>query len=351
MSQVQTYAASGVDIDAGERFAQMIKERVARAWAQAAEEIGGFAGEVKLSQPVTCFKAGSDGSGTVAILGALTGKLDVVGINAAAISLVDLYVSGAQPVALLDVIDVASLDPDKHIAIVDGLILACRLSSFLNRPCVLLGGETAELPDMFKYDWMVNVNTTAIGIPASDIVTHNVQPGQKVYGWPSYGPASNGFSLIRKVFSLKGDPKTTKNLLSIHYHPLESRLADALLVPTPIWIRAIESLRACGVVFSAHAHITGGGLADNIPRVLPENCKVVLDRSAWPRPPIFRLIQRTGNVAQPEMDRVFNQGIMVASIVERSNESLHDVKALPIGTVVQRIGNEPQVQFTGSFND
>lgn len=188
------YKAAGVDIDAGAQFAQMIKERVGQAWPDVSSQIGGFTGTVVLNSPVDRIKAGADGSGTVAILCALLERFDVLGKNAAAMSLVDAYVGGAHPVALLDVIDIGRLVPERHISIIDGLIDACQHT---RKQCFLLGGETAELPDMFRYPWIVNVNTTAIAVPDDSIATGNVRPGQTVFGWLSGGPASNGFSLIR----------------------------------------------------------------------------------------------------------------------------------------------------------
>ncbi|MDP3997912.1 MAG: AIR synthase-related protein [Candidatus Andersenbacteria bacterium] len=344
MSQASAYAASGVDIDKGALFVKMVKERIAKAWPGREDAIGGFAGLLQLATPTSILKTCCDGSGTIAILGALTGRFSLIGHNAAAMSLVDAYVASTHPVGLNDVIGTGSLDPERHIGIIDGIINACQYSE----DCFIVGGETAEQPGMYKYDWIVDINTFVVGIPDPDIVTGNVQPGQPVYGWPSYGPASNGFSLIRNVFNLNTDPESARDTLN--QLPLDGAcsLADALLVPAPVYINQIEVQRRTGIRFAAHAHITGGGLVDNIPRVLPENCKVVLDRSAWLRPSIFKAIQETGHITPAEMDRVFNQGIMVASIID-GNEMPDSCNATCIGTVEQRQGNEPQVQFTGSF--
>lgn len=346
MSQAPVYADSGVNIACGSLFVEMIRERIAKAWPSCAREIGGFSGELQLPRPTQRLSAGADGAGTVAILGALTGQWSVIGTNAAAMSLVDTYVSGAWPVALLDVLDVGRLYPETHIKIIDGIINACLAAE----PCVLLGGETAEVPDMFKYFWMVNVNTTTIGVPGDGIITRHVRPGQPVYGWPSNGPASNGFSLIRKVLNLKGDPEMAKEILSSELGCLGCRLAEALLVPTPVWVNEIEEQRLRGVRFAAHAHITGGGMVGNIPRVLPDNCRVVIDRSCWKRPAIFRLIQEQGRISLDEMDTVFNQGIMVVSIIDGDIMPTTSI-AIHIGFVETRKDGEPQVVFVGSFND
>lgn len=338
------YAQSGVNIDAGEQFVQMIRQRINAAWPDAGKEISGFSGRVRIARPTDKISGCADGSGTVAIVAAMMERFDVIGQNAAAMSLVDAYVSGAEPIALLDVIDVAKLVPEKHIGIIDGLITACKRAS----PCRILGGETAELPDMFRRKWMVNVNTAVNGVPGDQIVTGKVRPGQTVWGWRSEGPASNGFSLIRRVFRLKKRTRSIKKLDK--YCPaVGETLADALLKPAPVWVNQMESQRSIGVQFAAHAHITGGGLVDNIPRVLPDDCKVVLDRSMWQQPPIFDLIQRTGKVASEEMDRVFNQGLMVVSIVDPEGRE-PNVHAKQIGTVENRSEGESQVQFVGGFS-
>lgn len=260
-------------------------------------------------------------------------------------SLFDCYCNGAHPVGLVDVVDCEKLVPGKHIGIIDGLILACKMAG----ECVLIGGETAELPGMYKYDWVVNVNTFAIGEPDPQIVNRLVWSGQKVYGWPSHGLGSNGFSLARRVFGLCGEPEEIRERLFEKRADFEGSLADGLLFPAPIWINEIERERASGVRFGAHAHITGGGLVDNVPRVLPDNLKVVIDRFAWRRPPIFRLIQEVGGVSPSEMDRVFNQGIMAVSIVDQG--SISSAKAIRIGEVMHRKADEPQVEFVGEYND
>ncbi len=339
------YAKSGVDITAADRFVAMIRERIAKTWPDDSDQIGGFAGEIQLGRQTNKASASADGSGTMAILGALTERYEVIGINAAAMSLQDMYVAGSKPLGLLDVIDVGKLDPEKHIRIIDGLIDGCKHAG----TCRLIGGETAELPDMFKHDWMVNVNTMAIGVPDDHVITGNVRKGQTVWGWRSDGPASNGFSLIRQVFDLKQRPSRARHKLLKHWPNLGETLADALLKPAPIWINQIEIQNRIGARFAAHAHITGGGLVDNIPRVLPPDCKVVLDRSTWHHPPIFDLIARDGKIESEEMDRVFNLGLMVVSILDPVGKEPDTPNILPIGTVEKRADGEPPVQFVGKF--
>lgn len=340
------YAKAGVDMDAGEQFVDLICARVKAAWPDIAKNIGGFAGDFQLQYGSAKGVACTDGSGTVAVLCALTGTFDVLGQNAAAMSLVDAYVAGSLPVALLDVIDVAKLNPKHHIGVIDGLITGCKMT---DPQCRLIGGETAELPDIFKEQWMLNVNTTAIGIKMPDIVTNNVCPGQNVIGWPSHGFGSNGFSLLRTIFRLKGDYKQARRRLAKVHAALGETLADALLRPAPIWVEKVEDQRMGGVLFAAHAHITGGGLVSNIPRVLPPHCKVVIDRNMIERQPIFALAQRMGKIPDAEMDRVFNQGVMMVSIVDNSGKAPLSAIARTIGQVEKRKRGEPQVQFINNF--
>ncbi len=340
------YQRAGVNIDAGEHFVRLIRDRIQVAWPGAEREIGGFAGQFRLGSKYNGM-ACTDGSGTVAILCALTERWETLGQNAAAMTLVDLFVAGARPNVLLDVLDVATLNPEKHIGIIDGMIAGCKMAG---STCMLIGGETAELPDMFAQPWMVNVNTTAIGSPR--YANHSPDPvraGQGVFGWPSNGFGSNGFSLVRKVFGLRGEPAETLDKLNAIVPELGISLADAILQPTPIWISEIEKEIQNGVAYSGHAHITGGGLVDNIPRILPPDLKVVLDRSQWKRPPIFALTQKAGDISEAEMNRVFNQGLMMVSIASRGFSSSRSEFCQDIGTVVQRNGEEPQVQFCGEF--
>lgn len=342
------YKDAGVDIDAGEFFVQMIRERVRKAWPNAGEEIGGFAGGGPIPAGARRIISSSDGTGTKAILAAAIEMLGGLGQDAAAMSIVDSYVSGARPFYLLDVLDVAKLVPKLHIKIIESIIQGCLLSG-----CRLIGGETAELPDMFKSDWMVNLNTTVIAFPDPDLAFVPVRPGQLAYGWPSYGPAANGFSLIRKIFRLNDAyEKPSKNLRQAWPELGNITLADAILRPTPIWITQIETQRKRGVKFSGHTHITGGGMPGNIPRILPDNLKVIIQRDKWPRPPIFPLTQREGNVPPDDMDKTFNQGIMVVSIVDqKQGPKIDSQEVFLIGEVTNRKPGEPQVTFHGSYRD
>ncbi|MDR3559801.1 MAG: AIR synthase related protein [Candidatus Pacebacteria bacterium] len=365
-----TYQSAGVDIDAGDQFARMIKERVKAAWPECGEEIGGFAGGGPIPQGAKEVKASMDGTGTVALIAALSETYHSIGFNLVGMCAVDTYVDGGRPLYFMDTLGVAQLIPDLHIQIIDSIIEACKKAG-----CKLIGGETAELPDMYKADWVFNLDGAVIGFPDPDLCYAPVRPGQKVYGWLSYGPGSNGFSLLRKVHNLKAEEgfwyhirkafgltdmsldKVIENL-SIPRWELNGRaLSEDLLVPTPIWIPEIEAQRKRGVVFAGHAHITGGGMPGNIPRILPNDCKVVIDRGTWTRPAIFRYTQDIGDINFYEMDKTFNQGIMVVSIVDPSGPLPDDSNIVEIGTVEKRLVIPPglreinQVQFIGKHRE
>jgi len=344
-----TYQAAGVDIDAAARFEAMIKERIASAWPGMEREIGKFAGGGPIPRGARNISISTDGVGTKILLEALTDKWYDAGKDAAAMGLVDVYVSGSNPLYMVDTFKAAKLQPELHIHAIEGLIDWCKKAG-----CVLVGGETAELPGMFAHDWIVDLDVTVVGFPSTALTYAPVEPGQQVYGWPSHGPASNGFSLVRNIFGLYpvSNAGLSRRKLTKYYRELGETLAEALLWPTPIWISEVEEQRKRGVKFSGHAHITGGGMLENIPRILPSHCAVVIDRSRWARPPIFRLTQDVGAVSNAEMDKVFNQGIMMISIVHPSGTAMNSPDALLVGEVVRRKdADDSQVEMTGAYLD
>lgn len=342
-----TYAEAGVDIAAGEDFAGRIKWIVDQAWPGTAGEIGRFAGGGQLPEGAKAVTASIDGTGTKAILAGITGKVDGIGQDAVAMAAVDTYVAGSRPAYALDVLDVDHLESERDIRIIASLVRGC-----LKAGCKLVGGETAELPGMFKHPWMFNLNVSVIGFPAPELAFCSVEPGQKVYGWPFGGIASNGFSLARKVLQLTGNSRDIRRRLEQPSSQLGTTLAKELLRPTPIWIPEMEHQRKRGIRFAGHAHITGDGMPDNIPRILPEDCRVVIDRGRWLRPPIFRLIQERGEIPLEEMDRAFNNGVMVVSIVARDGPEPADPNVVMIGWVRRRRSKrQPQVELVGEYND
>ena len=353
--QGMTYKKAGVNISEADKFVAMIKARVVRAWPKMAKEIGGFAGRAKIPRSIRGYRvkdlySSTDGVGTKLKIAALLGDFSGIGYDAVAMSAVDAYVAGSRPVYLLDYFATGKLIAEKHIAVIDSLIEACQMIG-----CKILGGETAEMPDYFKYDWMIDLITFVIGFDDPILLLEPMRAGQKVYGWPSSGPASNGYSLLRKVFGLNDSPSKVRRKLDRDYLELYGEygttLGEALLVPTDIWITAIDMAILEGTKFSGHAHITGGGLVENPPRILPSEFKMVIDRGAWKRPPIFGLTQRTGKVPIEDMDRTFNNGIMVISVVSDDGPLSRNTRAIEIGVIENRKEREKPVMLTGKYNN
>ncbi len=351
-----TYKSAGVDISEADKFVAMIKSRIDAAWPEMAKEIGAFAGQANIPEIIRGSKARSlyastDGVGTKLKIAALLDEYSGVGHDAFAMSAVDAYVAGSRPMYLLDYFATGKLIADKHIAIMDSLIDACRLSD-----CKILGGETAELPGIFKYDWLIDLVTFVIGFPDPLLTLKPMEVGQKVYGWPSYGPASNGYSLLRKIFGLNDSPSKVRKKLNRNYPELYDRhittLGQALLTPTHVWIKAIDLAILEGTQFSGHAHITGGGLIENPPRILADDFKMVINCSSWKRPAIFGLAQRIGKVPIEDMDRTFNNGIMIVSVVSDDGRPIPpNSAAIEIGVIEKRKEGEKSVIMTGKYND
>jgi len=340
-----TYAKSGVNIDEADLFTRMIKERVAEAWPDTAVEIGGFAGGGPIPKGSIKVDGSVDGVGTKLKIAGILGKLDTVGQDAVAMSAVDGYIAGAKPEYLMDYLAVEKLKAEYHIQIIEGLIRACKLAG-----CKLIGGETAELPGFFKYSWLFDLTTSVISFRKNKPKYVPVKGGFDLYGWPSFGPASNGYSLLRNIFNLDDAPSRVRKRLEKRWSELDGKsLGECLLEPTPIWIDTIENEVSKGVRFAGHAHMTGGGI-ENIKRILPADIKVIIDRSSWRRPAIFGLAQRLGNVSTEEMERVFNNGNMVVSIVDPAGPAIEE-HAIKIGSVVEWIWGENQVEMFGQYRD
>lgn len=334
------YKAAGVDIDAGELFTRMIAAEVAKAWPEV--KIGGFADGGIIPPRAVNFKAGVDGVGTKIDLARRMGTHRETGIDAVAMATVDLYMNGTLPAAFYDYLMVDHLDPELHIQIIRGMIEGCQEAG-----CFLGGGETAEHPNVGLPKGFYDIAGFCLGFPDPALQLDpkaNIRPGMALWGWRSYGLGSNGYSLARKVFKLRNDrPSRIKELLE-RYHNGVGMLADALLRPTEIHIKNIEAVRQVGVKFVGHAHITGGGLVGNIPRILPDNCVARLRPYRWVEPPIFELIRSKGNIDEQEMRRVFNLGLQVVSVTDRDSIVPH-MECCHIGYIRHRKGDEPQVEF------
>jgi phosphoribosylformylglycinamidine cyclo-ligase len=295
-----TYRAAGVDIDAGEELVERIKPRVKRSLRrEVLGGIGGFGALVEI--PLERYKrpvlvSGTDGVGTKLRLAIDTGRHDTVGIDLVAMCVNDVVVQGAEPLFFLDYYATGALDVNVAERVIAGIVEGC-----VQAGCALVGGETAEMPGMYHgkdYD----LAGFSVGVVEKDRIIDGSRtaPGDVVLGLPSSGPHSNGFSLIRKILEISGAQVAA---------PVQGTpLIDRLMAPTRIYVKPLLELMA-EIEVHGVAHITGGGLVDNVPRVLPDGLEAVLERRAWGADPVFEWLQREGRVADGEMYRVFNCGI------------------------------------------
>ncbi len=344
-----TYAEAGVDIDAGNRMVELIKPLVrATARPGALAEIGGFGGVFDLKQagftdPILV--AATDGVGTKVKIAVETGRHTTIGIDLVAMSVNDLVVQGAEPLFFLDYFACGKLAPAIGADIVAGIAQGCRLAG-----CALIGGETAEMPGVYQgedYDlagFAVGAAERGQLLPRSDIAA-----GDVMLGLASSGIHSNGYSLVRRIVAASG----LKWDAPAPFAP-SHQLGEALLEPTRIYVKScLAAIRETGAI-KGLAHITGGGFPDNIPRILPDDCAVVVDLTQVPILPVFRWLAATGNVAEPEMLRTFNCGIGMIAIVAADAADRVTAGLARAGETVVRLGDvvptsadEPRVRYSG----
>ncbi len=335
-----SYKNSGVDIDEGNRFVSLIKQNVESTKIPGVMGgIGGFAGLFNLSnfkgmeEPVLV--SGTDGVGTKLRIAIDAAKYDTVGIDLVAMSVNDLIVTGAKPLFFLDYLATGKLLPERMSDVVAGISAGCREAE-----CALLGGETAEMPGMYEGDDF-DLAGFAVGIvdKAKIIDGTSIKPGDVIVGVNSSGFHSNGYSLVRKIVDT-----LNLNLSDILYD--EVTVAEALLMPTKLYVKVVQAVLNSGVNVKGMVHITGGGFYDNIPRVLPANVDAMLDVAGVELPkPIARIMELAPNIDQHELYRVFNMGIGYVFVVdEKDAQAVIDVankmgeKAWQIGTVVEGEG-------------
>ena len=309
-----TYKDAGVSIDAGNALVKAIGP-LARSTARpgANAELGGFGGFFDLkaagySDPLLV--AANDGVGTKLKLAIETGRHGGVGIDLVAMCANDLIVQGAEPLFFLDYYAAGKLDNDLATAVVASIAEGCRQAG-----CALIGGETAEMPGMYTAGDYDLAGFCVGAVERDKVLTgHDIRPGDVILGLASSGVHSNGFSLARRIVEQEGWD------LDRPYPGLERSLGEALLEPTRIYVRSllplVQERRIKGL-----AHITGGGLLENIPRVLPDGCHAVVDTGRWDLPPIFALLQEAGHIASEEMARTFNCGVGMAVIVAGADVS------------------------------
>ena len=340
-SRSLTYRDAGVDIDAGDRLVENIKPFARKTLRKGVlAGIGGFGAlfEIALGryrEPVLV--AGTDGVGTKLKLAFELGRHAGIGIDLVAMSVNDILTHGAEPLFLLDYYACGKLDVAAATEVIKGIAAGCEQAG-----CALIGGETAEMPGMYpagEYD----LAGFAVGIVEKSRIIDGtgIAEGDAVLGLASSGAHSNGYSLIRKIIAVTGVDLAT----DFHGRPL----ADAILEPTRIYVKPVLKL-AKAVTVKGLAHITGGGLVDNVPRVLPDRLAARIERAAWTLPPLFRWLKEQGNIDDAELFRVFNCGIGMAIVVARAdaNAALKTLKAAGetawrIGRIERRRGNAPQV--------
>lgn len=323
-----SYRDAGVDIDAGDALVEAIKPFAKRTLREGVlGGIGGFGAlfEVskKFKEPVLV--SGTDGVGTKLKLAFHLNKHDTVGIDLVAMSVNDILVQGAEPLFFLDYFACGKLDVRIATDVIKGIAKGCELAG-----CALIGGETAEMPSMYP-DGEYDLAGFAVGaVEKSKIIDgRKIVPGDVVLGLASSGVHSNGYSLVRKIIEISQPD------LNADFHG--RRLADVLLEPTHIYVKPLLELMV-KLEVKGMAHITGGGLVENVPRVLRDNLTAVLQRDAWILPPLFSWLQKHGCVADAEMHRVFNCGIGMIVIVSKENADTAIAHLQQAGEMVNRIG-------------
>jgi phosphoribosylformylglycinamidine cyclo-ligase len=335
-----TYRDAGVDIDAGNAVVERIKPLVKRSFRpEVMGGLGGFGALFDLSgkyrEPVLV--SGTDGVGTKLKLAQQLGRHDTIGIDLVAMCVNDVLVQGAEPLFFLDYFATGKLDVDTTVAVIGGIARGCELSG-----CALIGGETAEMPDMYPPGEYDLAGFCVAAVEKSKLRDGaRVRRGDTLIGIASSGPHSNGYSLIRRIYDRAGRPADL-DLGGV-------RLVDALMEPTRLYVKPVLELLngAQGDAIHAMAHITGGGLTENIIRVVPDGLGLSIDASAWSLPPVFDWLQREGGVAREEMWRTFNCGIgfvlIAAPDAVAALEAELDRLALPhrrIGEVVEAPAGE-----------
>ncbi len=329
-----TYKDAGVDITAGNNFVELIKKSVQSTYIPGVMgDIGGFGGLFELGKyknPVLV--SGTDGVGTKLKLAFMLDKHDTIGIDAVAMCVNDIAVLGAQPLFFLDYLAIGKLIPENQADIVKGIAEGCRQSG-----CALIGGETAEMPGFYEvgeYD----IAGFAVGVVEKDEIIdgRNIKSGDVVIGLASSGVHSNGYSLVRKLFfDVMGWDKDR------YVEEFGKTLGEELITPTKIYVKPVLELKK-ELEIKGIVHITGGGFTENVPRVLPDNVDVIIDKNSYPVLPVFKLMQKLGNIEDEEMYRTFNMGIGMMMIVnsldaEKAVAKLNSMgeKAYIIGKVVE----------------
>mgnify|MGYP004512232141 FL=1 len=318
------YKKAGVDIEAGYKSVELMKDAVKSTLRpEVLGGIGGFSGAFSLAkikemeEPILL--SGTDGCGTKVKLAFIMDKHDTIGIDAVAMCVNDVACAGGEPLFFLDYIACGKNYPEKIATIVGGVAEGCRQSE-----CALIGGETAEHPGLMpaeEYD----LAGFAVGVvEKKDLITgKDIKPGDTLIGIASSGVHSNGFSLVRSVFTI------TEESLNTYYDSLGTTLGEALLAPTKIYVKTMKSIKNAGVRVKGCSHITGGGFYENIPRMLPDGIRAVVKKDSYKIPPIFEMLQKDGDIEETMMYNTFNMGLGMVLAVDPADvdKTLEAIKA------------------------
>ena len=329
------YKNAGVDIEAGYKSVELMKKHVqATMRPEVLGGIGGFSGAFSMSAFKDMEKptlvSGTDGVGTKLKLAFLLDKHDTVGIDCVAMCVNDIACAGGEPLFFLDYIACGKNYPEKIAGIVSGVAEGCKQAG-----AALIGGETAEMPGFYPED-EYDLAGFAVGVvDEKDLITGaTIKPGDTLIGIASSGVHSNGFSLVRKVFPME------KEALDMYYDELGCTLGQALIEPTKIYVKALKSVKEAGVKSKGCSHITGGGFYENIPRMLPDGVRAVVKKDSYPVLPIFRMLQKEGDIAEDMMYNTYNMGLgMVLAVdpadAERTMEAVRAAGETPyvVGSV------------------
>ena len=322
----EAYRRAGVDLDAAAAAVDLIREIGSAATRpELAEGVGGFAGLFEIGEG-RYIAAATDGVGTKLEVARLAGRLDTVGIDLVAMCADDVVCTGAEPLFFLDYLAVGRVEPQRVAAIVGGVAEGCRRAG-----CALLGGETAEHPGVMAED-QFDLAGFCVGVVTEDqrIGPERVRDGDVLIGLSSTGLHANGFSLVRSILLQRYG-------LDEVVSPLERPLADEFLEPTAIYAPLVVALTRDGMI-SAAAHVTGGGVVENLPRALPKGVTADVDWTAWPLPPVFDLVAREGEISEDDMRSTFNLGIGMILIVPVEQADAVVARATSLGHPAYRIG-------------
>lgn len=329
MEEQMDYKSSGVDIEAGYKSVELMKQYVKTTMRpEVLGGLGGFSGAFSLEKIKNMEKptlvSGTDGVGTKIKLAFLLDKHDTIGIDCVAMCVNDIACAGGEPLFFLDYIACGKNEPEKIAEIVKGVAEGCVQSE-----AALIGGETAEHPGLMPED-EYDLAGFAVGVvDEKDLITgENLKAGDVLIGMASSGVHSNGFSLVRKVFEM------TAESLNTYYDELGATLGETLLAPTRIYVKALKAVKEAGVTIKACSHITGGGFYENIPRMLKEGTHAVVKKDSYPVPPIFKLMAEKGNIAEQMMYNTYNMGLgMIVAVdpadVDKTMEAMRAVGDTP----------------------